>query len=277
MAASKTVTVGSAPSVTDMIPQAEANQEYGDSSTVSVSDILGGNGGTVEIDLTPPKQETTVTEEDKPDATTVPDEDEDAEEEEPDVDESLAIAQALVEQFGTDPAAAMKALWDAAGGEAQSKFIKTIAGESQSAAESEFEPENDFETGLMPVFKDLKDIPQFKESVKGAFSQHADFINDAHLQVNVLSAMVQALGEASGVKFPEPDLDGMLKAVKGGKSYADATKAFKQQLTKAVTKVKQADKDRPANSRNEAGGRIIVDPKADLATMIRNYKEGSQG
>jgi len=64
----------------------------------------------------------------------------------------------------------------------------------------------------------------------------------------------------------------MMKAVRSGKSYQDATKAIKAEITKAANRVKQGAKPRPAGTSSSAGDRLVFDGSDDLATMIKKYQ-----
>src|SRR5882672_3729248 len=208
MAATVTKPKAPAKSAADSIQDSEQQIIHGEPETISLADITG-EGSMLELDPEalvtetkdkPKKGAADETDEDdeeddkpakKGKAETEEDDEEDDTEEDDEEDEedagALAVAKKIVEQFSDNPESAIKALWDAAPSDAQSRFIKMLTVESgkgkADTAEVDFEPESDFERGLLPAYNQLKTIPQFKEDVQSAFGQHAEFINDSHLRL----------------------------------------------------------------------------------------------
>jgi len=213
--------------------------------------------------------------------------DEDDDEDEDDVEQlsedDIAFAKELKDTLGTNPEAAMKAVWDSMPQEAQAEFLKQLASEHGRSSREipkgregvEFGKESAFEEELLPVFHDLKDIPEFKQGVHQEFQQHATFINDAHLRLAIAETMFDEWGKANGVTIPKPDMAAMQKALKNTGSYEKATAVFKKQIAKAFSTAKQADKSRPPDSRSSQREALTITSNMSLADMIAAARDAA--
>jgi hypothetical protein len=142
----------------------------------------------------------------------------------------------------------------------------------------DYEPTSDMEAALMDRWRDIEAVPHLigeTKALDAKFTQHYDnlvpHIQEANINAQISFAVLEAFGEAIGVKFEMPDPAAIREALKDGRTtYRSAVrKVMEASLAKATESHKQAQVKRPQTPGNASRKMEQIPMGTDAVTIAR--------